>query len=149
MKRRRRIYFTSAQKTEIWERWQRGESMSSIGRGFDRDSSSIYPLLSHAGGIRPAVRKRSRLALTLLEREIISRGVAACHSLRSIIQNRVNAPNQVICGNNLIKAELVKKSFLASCLASHHRTVSTAAAIRKRNHCSPKNSTDFCNTIGT
>jgi IS30 family transposase len=58
--------------------------MSSIGRGFDRDSSSIYPLLSRAGGIRPAVRKRSRLALTLLEREVISRGVAACRSLRSI-----------------------------------------------------------------
>jgi len=58
--------------------------MSSIGRGFDRDSSSIYPLLSRAGGIRPAVRKRSRLALTLIEREIISRGVAACHSLHSI-----------------------------------------------------------------
>ena len=84
MRRRRRLYFTSAQKTEIWDRWQRGESMSSIGRSFDRDSSSIYPLLSRAGGIRPAVRKRSRLALTLLEREIISRGVAAYRSLRSI-----------------------------------------------------------------
>jgi IS30 family transposase len=58
--------------------------MSSIGRGFDRDSSSIYPMLSRAGGIRPAVRRRSRLALTLLEREVISRGLAACHSLRSI-----------------------------------------------------------------
>ena len=84
MKRRRRIVFTSAQRTEIWDRWQRGESMSSIGRGFDRDSSSIYPMLSRAGGIRPAVRKRSRLALTLLEREVISRGLAACRSLRSI-----------------------------------------------------------------
>jgi IS30 family transposase len=58
--------------------------MSSIGRGFDRDSSSIYPLLSRAGGIRPAERKRSRLALTLSEREVISRGVAACHSIRAI-----------------------------------------------------------------
>jgi IS30 family transposase len=84
MKRRQRIYFTSKQKSEIWDRWQRGESMSSIGRGFDRDSSSIYPLLSRAGGIRPPTRKRSRLALTLLEREIISRGVAACYSIRAI-----------------------------------------------------------------
>jgi len=58
--------------------------MSSIGRGFDRDSSSIYPMLSRAGGIRPAVRRRSRMALTLLEREVISRGLAACHSLHSI-----------------------------------------------------------------
>ena len=81
---RRRIYFTSEQKSEIWDRWQRGESISSIGRLFDRGSSSIYPLLSRAGGIRPAERKRSRLALTLIEREVISRGIAACHSIRSI-----------------------------------------------------------------
>ena len=53
MSYRRRIYFTSEQKSEIWDRWQRGESMSSIGRSFDRDSSSIYPLLSRTGGIRP------------------------------------------------------------------------------------------------
>jgi len=37
MSYRRRIYFTSEQKSEIWNRWQRGESMSSIGRLFDRD----------------------------------------------------------------------------------------------------------------
>ena len=56
MVQRSRIYFTSEQKSEIWDRWQRGESMSSIGRSFDRGSSSIYPLLSHTGGIRPPVR---------------------------------------------------------------------------------------------
>ena len=84
MSYRRRIYFTSEQKSEIWDRWQRGESMSSIGRGFDRDSSSIYPLISRTGGIRPLARKRSRLALTGVEREIISRGVAACQSVRAI-----------------------------------------------------------------
>ncbi len=84
MSYRRRIYFTSEQKSEIWDRWQRGESMSSIGRGFDRDSSSIYPLLSRTGGIRPPDRKQSRLALTLVDREIISRGVAASRTMRSI-----------------------------------------------------------------
>jgi len=60
--------------------------MSSIGRLFDRDSSSIYPLLSRTGGIRPPERKRSRLALRLVEREIISRGIAASRSIRSIAQ---------------------------------------------------------------
>jgi hypothetical protein len=69
---RRRIYFAEKQKTEIWDRWQRGESMSSIGRRFDRNSLSIYPLLARTGGIRPAVRRRSQLALTLAEREEIS-----------------------------------------------------------------------------
>ena len=61
MVQRSLIYFTSEQKSEIWDRWQRGESMSSIGRSFDRDSSSIYPLLSRTGGIRPPIRKRSSL----------------------------------------------------------------------------------------
>ena len=84
MKRRRRLYFTAEQKNEIWDRWQRGESMSSIGRGFERDSSSIYPLLSRSGGIRPPERKRSRLSLTLAEREEISRGLKGCLSLRCI-----------------------------------------------------------------
>ncbi len=87
MKRRRRIYFTAKQKNEIWDRWQRGESMSSIGRGFDRDSSSIYPLLSRTGGIRPPDRKRSRLSLTLVERDEISRGLKGRLSLRCIARH--------------------------------------------------------------
>ena len=81
---RRRIFFTDKQKSEIWDRWQRGESMSSIGRLFERSSSSIYPLLARSGGIRPPDRSRSRLALTLAEREEISRGLIANMSLRSI-----------------------------------------------------------------
>lgn len=84
MKYRRRRFFADKQKSEIWDRWQRGESMSSIGRGFDRASSSIYPLLARTGGIRPPDRSRSQLALTLAEREEISRGLIARHSLRSI-----------------------------------------------------------------
>lgn len=87
MKYRRRVFFTDKQKSEIWDRWQRGESMSSIGRGFDRNSSSIYPLLARTGGIRPPNRIRSRLALTLADREEISRGLIACLSLRSIARN--------------------------------------------------------------
>ena len=95
MKRRRRIYFTAEQKREIWDRWQRGESMSSIGRGFDRDSSSIYPLLSRTGGIRPPDRKRSRLSLTLSEREEISRGLEGRLSLRCIARRLQRAASTI------------------------------------------------------
>ncbi len=95
MSYRRRIYFTSEQKSEIWDRWQRGESMSSIGRLFDRDSSSIYPLLSRTGGIRPPDRRRSRLALTLVEREIISRGTAVSRSIRSIARELCRSASTV------------------------------------------------------
>ena len=30
MKQRRRIYYSAAQRAEIWDRWKAGESMSSI-----------------------------------------------------------------------------------------------------------------------
>ena len=95
MKYRRRIFFTDKQKSDIWDRWQRGESMNSIGRLFDRKSSSIYPLLERTGGIRPPDRKRSRLALTLVEREEISRGLTAERSLRSIARNLGRAASTI------------------------------------------------------
>jgi IS30 family transposase len=81
---RTRIKYTVAQKAEIWDRWQRGESLNAIGRLFDRPSSSIFNMLAPSGGIRPAPRQWSRLALTLSEREEISRGLARCLSLRTI-----------------------------------------------------------------
>src|SRR3546814_16108290 len=82
MKRRQRIYYTAAQRSEIWDRWQRGESMSSIGRGFDRESSSIFSVLSPSGGIRPVERWRSGRALRLIDRREITRGLCARSGLR-------------------------------------------------------------------
>jgi IS30 family transposase len=87
MKYRQRTFYTDKQKSEMWDRWQRGESLSSIGRRFNRASSSIYPLLARTGGIRPPERVRSRLALTLFDREEISRGLRAKMSLRSIARS--------------------------------------------------------------
>ena len=84
MKHRTRTFCTNKQKSEMWNRWQRGESMSSIGRHFNRASSSIFPHLAQFGGIRPPGRKRSRYALSLIEREEISRGLVAKQSFRSI-----------------------------------------------------------------
>jgi IS30 family transposase len=95
MKQRPRIYYSKEQRAEIWDRWQRGESMSSIGRFFERASSSIFPILSTTGGIRPPERKRSKLALTLLEREEISRGIASGYSIRKIATVINRAPSTV------------------------------------------------------
>ena len=66
--------FTAAEKTALWDRWQRGESLKAIGRAFGKPSSSIHNQVAPHGGIRPAARRRSRLALTLSEREEISQG---------------------------------------------------------------------------
>ncbi len=95
MKYRRRIYYSAAQRAEIWDRWQRGESMSSIGRRFDRQSSSVFSVLSPTGGIRPADRRRGRLALSLSEREEISRGLSIKHSLRAIARQLGRAPSTI------------------------------------------------------
>jgi IS30 family transposase len=84
MKYRTRIYYTAEQKAEMWDRWQRGETINSIARAFDRGHSSIAGQFERMGGIRPPPRRRSRLALTLSEREEISRGIAVGLSLRAI-----------------------------------------------------------------
>lgn len=95
MKYRRRIYYSAAQRAEIWDRWQRGESMSSIGRVFDRQSSSVFSVISPTGGIRPVDRKRSRQALSLSEREEISRGLMVHRSLRAIASQLGRAPSTI------------------------------------------------------
>jgi Helix-turn-helix domain len=74
----------AAQRSEIWDRWQAGEPMSSIGRRFDRESSSVFSVISPTGGIRPPARRRARQALSLFEREEISRGLSMQRSLRLI-----------------------------------------------------------------
>jgi len=92
---RTRINYSSKQKSEIWDRWQRGESLNEIGRSFNRGSSSIFGQLAPTGGIRPAARKRSRLALSLFEREEISRGLVAMHSLRQIAITLKRSPSTI------------------------------------------------------
>ena len=84
MKQRQRIYVSDEERSEIWDRWKRGETMNSIGRVFDRGHTSIFAVLAPTGGFRPPVRKRSRWALTLAEREEISRGLVAGLSMRAI-----------------------------------------------------------------
>lgn len=95
MKQRPRIYYTETQKALMWERWQKGESLQQIAQLFDRNHSSIQGILAETGGIRPAQRCRSRLALTLAEREEISRAVVAGHSIRSIATLLGRAPSTI------------------------------------------------------
>ncbi len=92
---RTRRHYSEAQLSDIWDRWQRGETLNAIGRVFDRPSSSIYNLLVPTGGIRPRARKRSRWALTLSEREEISRGLVATQSLRQIANTLHRAPSTI------------------------------------------------------
>lgn len=84
MKQRPRIYYTENQKALMWERWRKGDSLQQIAPLFDRNHSSVHRILAETGGIQPAPRRRSRLALTLSEREEISRALVDGQSIRSI-----------------------------------------------------------------
>ena len=92
---RTRIKYSPQQKSEMWDRWQRGESLSSIGRLFGRESSTVFGILSPTGGIRPKPRKRSCLALTLSEREEISRGLVVGNSIREIAIELNRSPSTI------------------------------------------------------
>ncbi len=95
MKYRSRIFYTETDKALMWDRWQKGDSLHAIARLFDRSHGAIGRILSRTGGIRPPKRTRSRFALTLSEREEISRGVVAGRSLRSIAASLGRAPSTV------------------------------------------------------
>jgi len=95
MNRRPRIHYTEADRALMWDRWQKGDSMHEIARHFGRYHSSVRRILSEKGGVRPAPRRRSRLALTLEQREEISRGLVAGNSLRSIAQQMGRSPSTI------------------------------------------------------
>jgi IS30 family transposase len=95
MSYRKRLHYTAADKALMWDRWQQGESLHSIAALFDRSHGSIAGILARTGGIRPTERRRSSLALTLAEREEISRCVVAGESVRSIAATLGRAPSTV------------------------------------------------------
>lgn len=95
MKRRPYIRYTETQKALMWDRWQKGDSLQQIAQLFDRYHPSIEGILAKTGGIRPAPRCRSRWALTLAEREEISRAVVAGQSIRSIAASLGRAPSTI------------------------------------------------------
>lgn len=95
MKYRTRTYYTDSQKALMWERWKQGWTLHEIGKLFDRHHGSVRQILAETGGIRPPERRRSCLALTLAEREEISRAVVAGLSIRAIATTLGRAPSTV------------------------------------------------------
>ena len=95
MKQRPRIYYTEEQKALMWDRWQKGETLGSIARLFDRHHSAIERIIAETGGIRPVPRRRASLCLSLAEREEISRGIATGRSLRAIADSLNRAPSTI------------------------------------------------------
>jgi len=90
-----RARLSATQRIDVWSRWKAGQSLHEIGRAFGKGHSSIRCLVLQHGGIAPAARRRSLLALTLMEREDISRGIASGTSIREIARGLERAASTV------------------------------------------------------
>jgi transposase, IS30 family len=86
---------TEVEKAEIWDRRREGESLASIARHVGRGGETIRRFMLLSGGVRPRPRTRSRRELTVVEREEISRGLAAQHSCHAIARRIGRAPSSV------------------------------------------------------
>ena len=95
MKRRPRIYYSDSQKALMWARWKQGWTLHEIGKLFDRPHTSIHRILAETGGFQPAGRSRASNALTLAEREEISRSMVAGESIRSTAARLGRAPSTI------------------------------------------------------
>lgn len=86
---------SAEQKRELWQRWKAGQSLSEIGRALERRPWAIHDVVSANGGFVPRTRTRRHSALTLFEREEISRGLARGRSLRAIAASLGRAPSTI------------------------------------------------------
>jgi hypothetical protein len=72
---------TDAQRADMWRQWKAGYSIREISAVLHRSPSAVGVHLAERGGIAPPVRKRSAIALSMAEREEISRGLSCGRSL--------------------------------------------------------------------
>jgi DNA-binding NarL/FixJ family response regulator len=98
-----------AQRADIWSRWKAGQTLHEIGRVYGKPHPTIRKALLPCGGISPVARRRSRLALTLAEREDISRGLASGWSLREIARHLGRAASTVSRGPRAMVQVLIQR----------------------------------------
>ncbi len=89
------VRFSEEERFEVWDRWQEGDANRLIGRDLGRSAASIRAFVESWGGVRPEPMRRSPRHLSLVEREEISRGVAAGDSLRMVATRLGRAPSTV------------------------------------------------------
>jgi IS30 family transposase len=152
---RKRREFSAVERRELWDRWRRGESVSEIGRALDRAPGTIHCTLRQHGGVVPRERRRSRLALTVCEREEISRGVAAGESARRVAARLGRSPSTVTRelarhgGRRRYRAgEADKRAWESArrpqvCKLARNRVLSDLVAARLREDWSPEQITGW------
>ena len=113
--------FTGYQQDLLWSSWAKGKSLSEIGRQINKHAGSVFCFLQKYGGIKPTKPKRAKRALTLQEREEISRGLSTHLSIRAIAKKLNRCPSVISReikrnGDNIISYRAVPEMY------SHHPT---------------------------
>lgn len=91
----RRLRLSDDERAALWSRWQRGESLSEIGRALGRRPATVFHVVIRRGGLVPPPRHRSARVLVAAEREEISRALAAGASFRDVGRQLQRAPSTI------------------------------------------------------
>ena len=146
----RRPWLSWSQRNELWRRWSAGESLTDIAAALERDPSRIRRIVQAKGGIAPAPRRRSPLALTTADREEISRGLARAESVRSLARRLGRAASTISReirrhgGRSRYRAQLADFRAWArarrpkACRLAAHRTLRRAVAGKLGEQWSPQ-----------
>jgi IS30 family transposase len=89
------IRMDKAKKAIIWQKWKEGCQMVNIGKAINKSTAAVFSYLRYHGGIQPCQRIRRADALSLAEREEISRGLSAEYSIRTIASGLNRSPSTV------------------------------------------------------
>lgn len=90
-----RTCLSAPQRAEIWRRWRAGERVARIAVALERPYNTIHAQIQVRGGCAAYCRRGNARALSLREREEISRGIIAAHSIRQIARALKRAPSTV------------------------------------------------------
>jgi IS30 family transposase len=86
---------TLDQVVELWDGCEAGQTVSQLARRFGTRQASMYQRIQASGGFQPTIPTRAAGHLTLEDREEISRGLAADHSIRAIAARSGRCPSTI------------------------------------------------------
>ncbi|MGH7635059.1 MAG: IS30 family transposase, partial [Gemmatimonadaceae bacterium] len=93
--RRQHHQFSASELERVWRWWKRGVSNLEIAKALGFPPASVWWQIRHRGGLAPRVRRRAERALSLGEREEISRGLATAEGVRSLARRLARAPSTI------------------------------------------------------
>jgi DNA-binding CsgD family transcriptional regulator len=86
---------SEAEQDELWARWRQGQSLRLIARQMGKRGPSIRAFVLQTGGVQQRPPQRAARSLSVVEREEISRCVAAGDSCRAIARRLGRSPSTV------------------------------------------------------